>query len=473
MRGLVFAFLAEIGFRRLIVREFPLTSPVDAIRAKIQVDITALNAGEIDEYNQFRRPVNLAWTRDRVNNGDVCFVARHNGQIIGACWIATGKAWSAYLRAPVQLAVDEAYGYDLYTSSEWRGNGLPAAITSEMHRWCRAHGFTRVIGFTIPENRPAMTNSIGYRSIGVIGYVGFRKFRRPFCRMNPGERAPGQVANARPDWDASVNAVETKGHYLDDFLAHVKREAYLDLVAEWGGLPSGGRVLKTDLFEEAIGPDAFLLDLPASSSQMIGMDISGVAASRARKRDAASRAAYITADTRALPFADGSIDVVISPSTLDHFHDDEDLDESQRELRRVLAQEGRLIITLDNRQNIFDPLLRLVNRVGAVPYFLGRSYSVDELRRRLERAGFEVRDTTAIVHHPRLTGVAATGIVNRIGWNPLKQAVHRAFLRMQKLKDTRWQYFSGCFVAALAVPRADASSANGSARSDELEDRVA
>jgi hypothetical protein len=117
-----------------------------------------------------------------------------------------------------------------------------------------------------------------------------------------------------------------------------------------------------------------------------------------------------------------------------------------------------LIITLDNRQNIFDPLLRLANRLGKVPFFLGRSYTVKELRRELVTSGFAVQDTTAIVHHPRMTGVAGVAIARRLASPSFTRLFEAAFRSMQNLESTRLRYYSGCFVAALAT-RATATRA--------------
>ena len=79
-----------------------------------------------------------------------------------------------------------------------------------------------------------------------------------------------------------MQRMDERGHYLDEFLAAMKRSAYIDLIEKWGGLPSDGRVLKTDLFEEAMGPDAFLTQLAGSQRMVIGMDVSWEAADRAR-----------------------------------------------------------------------------------------------------------------------------------------------------------------------------------------------
>ncbi len=255
-------------------------------------------------------------------------------------------------------------------------------------------------------------------------------------------------------WDRSFQGLDTRGHYLDPFFADLKRTAYLALIDRWGGVPLRGRVLKTDLFEEAMGPDAFLLELGKSPGLLIGMDVSGEGVARAKDNDAERRARYLLCDARYLPFKEGSLDLIVSPSTLDHFADASDLGKSLREMRRVLSPNGRLIITLDNRQNISDPFLRLANRLGMVPFFLGRSYTMKELRRELDRAGLDVVETTALVHHPRLSAVAASSVTRRVGWPPLTRLVRSVFLSMQRMQDSRAQYFSGCFVAALATPRA-------------------
>ena len=66
----------------------------------------------------------------------------------------------------------------------------------------------------------------------------------------------------------------------------------------------------------------------------------------------------VRADLRSLPFEDGAFDVVLAISTLEHVgrdntqyglpaeHDDSSLDAALRELRRVLAREGRLLATV-------------------------------------------------------------------------------------------------------------------------------
>ena len=454
-RGLWFAALGELGYRRLAIRECLLDKPFPNTPAKIPLRFELLRQEQIDGYIAFRPDSDPEMVRRRLAADNSCFVARHNDKIISARWAATGIVQCDYLFRGYPLAPDEAYLYDAFTAPEWRGKGVFPALTSEMHRHYRAIGIRRSLCFTGPENYPAMIADTGYRRIGTTGYIGIGKFRRHFSRVRKGERAPGVLESDLSTWNRSIKALGKRDHYLDSFLADIKRNAYLSLIERWGGLPSTGRVLKTDLFEEAMGPDAFLFELAGSQRLVIGMDVSLEATERARQRDTQQAARYLLSDARHLPFGNGSLSLIVSPSTLDHFVDPGDLQASLRELCRVLEPGGRLIITLDNRQNIFDPVLRLANKLGMVPFFLGQSYTVKQLRSELAAAGMTIIETTAIVHHPRMTAVASVALAKRLDSASFTRMFHSAFLSMQRLEGTRLRYYSGCFVAALATPSDD------------------
>jgi SAM-dependent methyltransferase len=212
-------------------------------------------------------------------------------------------------------------------------------------------------------------------------------------------------------------------------------------------------VLKTDLFEEAFGRDALVPSLARNAARVVAFDVSPRIARAGAVRCGGGERRFAAADVRRLPFRDGSFDLVLSPSTLDHFRDPSDLGRSLVELARVLKPEGRIIVTLDNRQNVTDWLLRLAHRLGLVPYYLGRSYRIGELCRELETAGFEVRGRTAILHAPRLSTILLAALVRRTGWRLLERALRRCLLAAARLEGTRWRYYSGSFVAAVGVRR--------------------
>jgi SAM-dependent methyltransferase len=278
--------------------------------------------------------------------------------------------------------------------------------------------------------------------------LGEAAYRRAVLREPPPGASPDSDSSAY--WSDVLRSIERKPQCRDTFLGVLKRQMHLELILRWGGTPRHGYVLKTDLFEEAIGLDAFLTDLREDNNVVVGMDLSAAVVARAQGKDARGKGDYTSADVRRLPFADGSFALIISSSTLDHFIDPRDLGRSLRELVRVLQPGGRLIITLDNRQNIFDPLLRLAQKLGWTPYYLGKSYRIDELRAELEAVGLRVEETTAILHNPRLMAVVLATLVTKLGWSPLTGLVQRALLAAQRLERTRLCYYTGSFVAAKA-----------------------
>lgn len=250
-------------------------------------------------------------------------------------------------------------------------------------------------------------------------------------------------------WDAVAARMARNGHYLDAFVGEIKTRAYLSLLERWGWQADGPQ-LKTDLFEEATGVDPLLWRMPAGGLR-IGMDIAPSVAAQASRNDPLGALACLAADARRLPIAADSLAWVLSPSTLDHFEDGGDLHVSLSELYRVLEPGGRLVITLANRSNIGDPLLRLVIRLGLAPYYIGRRYTAAELRRELEAAGFLVQSQTAIVHHPRLMATGMVRLGRLVRCRPLISAMERLLLAMQRFETTRWRYVTGCFLAALAI----------------------
>ena len=116
------------------------------------------------------------------------------------------------------------------------------------------------------------------------------------------------------------------------------------LIARW--LPQGaaGRVLKTDLFDEMCSEGLYPLLAPLGPL-FVGIDLSGktLRAARARHQDIQA----VAADVLTLPFAEGTFDLIISTSTLDHFESPAAIADSLAELFRVLRPGGRMIITMD------------------------------------------------------------------------------------------------------------------------------
>ena len=187
------------------------------------------------------------------------------------------------------------------------------------------------------------------------------------------------------------------------------------LFASW--LPEGGcrRLLKTDLYDEAMGAGLYPL-LAARAEVVAGIDVSATTLAAASRRYPLLLA--VQADVRRLPFASGSFDVIVSNSTLDHFASRGDIERALRELHRILAAGGALLLTLDNLAN---PAVALRNalpfgwlrRLRLVPYPVGATFGPRGLKALLRRVGFETGATAALLHCPRGVAVPVSRLLQR------------------------------------------------------------
>lgn len=214
-----------------------------------------------------------------------------------------------------------------------------------------------------------------------------------------------------------------------------------------------GSVLKTDLFDEAVGEGLHPL-LAQRAARVVGIDVSAaaVAAARARHPDLEAR----VADARALPFGDGEFGAVVSTSTLDHYPDPADLPIALAELTRVLAPGGTLIVTLDNLANPLVALRNrlpfgLVSRLGLVPYYVGATTGPRGLRRMLGDCGLEVRELGATLHCPRAPAVWAARLVDRRGGPAGRERYLRAARAFELLERAPTRFLTGHMVRARAV----------------------
>jgi SAM-dependent methyltransferase len=139
-------------------------------------------------------------------------------------------------------------------------------------------------------------------------------------------------------WRAHSDAVNTK------------------LFMKWLGPSSGRRLLKTDLFDEAVNEGVWDF-LRSRADVVVGMDVSLTTLRRASSTQ--PDAAVVCADVRRLPFAGNSFDAVISNSTLDHFQELSDMAASLKEFSRIVRPGGgHLVLTIDNLAN---PVIALRN----------------------------------------------------------------------------------------------------------------
>ena len=269
-----------------------------------------------------------------------------------------------------------------------------------------------------------------------------------------------------PDWQHSqgygqaANQHRTsrrpESRYLPDTLWRDHSDAVnLALCERW--LPGAPilRLLKTDLFDEAVGHGLYY-QLAARSPTVIGMDVATTTLDVAHTK---YPGLLVTgADVRHLPFAEGAFNVVVSNSTLDHLESPDEIKDSLQELNRVLCSGGHLLLTLDNPANPVVALRNvlpfwLLHWLRLVPYQIGVTVDRHRLVSILQQAGFEVHQTTAVMHCPRVIAVATARMVQRHSTTKSHRRFLRALMRFERLEKWPMRFLTGHFVAVNAIKR--------------------
>ena len=226
--------------------------------------------------------------------------------------------------------------------------------------------------------------------------------------------------------------------------------------------PSSDRVLKTDLWDEAVS-DGLYGALAARACRVVGIDISAAVVDAAIGRYPALHARC--ADVRRLPFADAAFDVVVSNSTLDHFGSIADIQTALAELHRVMLPGGTLVVTLDNPRNPIIALRRALPRSAydtvwknygelaarIAPSALGATCDVRTLDRLVTTAGFKVTERTSIMHCPRVLAVLVADLLARRSSERAQKRFLNFLLRFEKLASLPTRFWTGHFVAVRAT----------------------
>lgn len=213
-----------------------------------------------------------------------------------------------------------------------------------------------------------------------------------------------------------------------------------------------GTLLKTDLFDEAMGAGLFPL-LARHARRVAALDIAPSALAAAVSRH--PKLLAVAADVRQLPFADETFEVVVSNSTLDHFETRDQILVALRGLHRVLCRGGRLLLTLDNLAN---PVVAarsvlpfaLLRRLRLADYPAGATCGPWRLRRMLCEAGFEVLETAALLHCPRALAVPMARRLQYAGTREDGARFLRRLWRWESLAQLPTRFLTGYYIGVSA-----------------------
>ena len=217
-----------------------------------------------------------------------------------------------------------------------------------------------------------------------------------------------------------------------------------ELVDRWMARNAAGKVLMdygTGLGMHIVGP-------ARHGAKVVGLDISPgsceVAAELCRREGVGDRASFVVGDAETLPFADRSLDVVMSFGTLPTLN----VDTAASELARVTKRQGSVVIVDTLGHN---PVLNFYRRGHLrngrrtrweVDHIL-RFSDIDRLRQRFARAEVHYFDFLTLPFYP----LAGRADAETPGWLRVVQRIDRWLLGLPGLNRLAFK-----FVCILSEP---------------------
>jgi SAM-dependent methyltransferase len=205
----------------------------------------------------------------------------------------------------------------------------------------------------------------------------------------PGPAPPDRMAATRASYDAVASGY---AEAMSDELRHKPLDrALLTAFAEQVRLagPGPGRV-----WDVGCGPGHVTAFLAGLGLDAAGIDLSGGMVAQARARHPGLE--FRTGSMTALPSGDGEWDGLVSFYSLIHMIDDADLRAALAEFRRVLEDQGLLLLAVHAGQEVRHS----TEWFGAAVDVSFRFFDPDWLTAELDRAGFAVQAVTRRQPYP-------------------------------------------------------------------------
>ena len=183
--------VGRAGWRRAVLIEHPLHPPPTVRPARVPIEVGVARREDTQDYVGLRPWRAAAQLHERMDAGHRWFVARVDGRVTAARWVAVDSGHMEETGFSFPLAPDEAYVYDAFTAPAARRQGISRALLGAVLARLSAEGRRRALNAYRPEDPAgrALMHDLG-EPIAMVHGWRLGPWHRAFARPVRGRRKP-------------------------------------------------------------------------------------------------------------------------------------------------------------------------------------------------------------------------------------------------------------------------------------------
>ncbi len=150
----ILRFIKRLIFERahMLIFERDVNDTPAIIEYKTNVAISQVSDAGLDTLMRGKRPIHKAVILERLNNGDICFVAKKDDRICGYAWVRGISYYFPEVYYKVDADEQSIWIYDELVFEEERGKRIQQQILHEIFGYCKSKGYKKVYVGILSDN---------------------------------------------------------------------------------------------------------------------------------------------------------------------------------------------------------------------------------------------------------------------------------------------------------------------------------
>jgi L-amino acid N-acyltransferase YncA len=142
--------------RTMLIYEMDIDKAQAKFQSSMDITVQQIAQSDLKTLMHGKRDSHLEVMKNRLENGELCFVAKKDGEMMGYIWVRKKVLYFSEVYYKMQIDDDGIWVYDELTFMMWRGKGIQQKILWEIFKYHENLGYKKVYVGILSENEPSL-----------------------------------------------------------------------------------------------------------------------------------------------------------------------------------------------------------------------------------------------------------------------------------------------------------------------------